>query len=126
MFPAAVNVLTLFVTDLGESREFYERAFGMSVIYSDNDSAVFRFGATLVNLLAERAAPELIDPATVADGQGVRAVYTITVDDVRSLSATLEARGVMLLNGPVDRPWGVRTASFRDPSGHLWEIAQQL
>ncbi|MDQ3782600.1 MAG: VOC family protein, partial [Actinomycetota bacterium] len=29
-----------------------------------------------------------------------------------------------LLNGPVDRPWGVRTASFRDPAGHIWEIAR--
>jgi len=32
-------------------------------------------------------------------------------------------RGVKLLNGPMDRPWGNRTASFRDPGGHIWEIA---
>ena len=31
-----------------------------------------------------------------------------------------------LLNGPVNRPWGVRTASFADPGGHIWEIAQEL
>jgi lactoylglutathione lyase len=31
---------------------------------------------------------------------------------------------VQLLNGPMDRPWGVRTASFRDPGGHIWEIAK--
>jgi uncharacterized glyoxalase superfamily protein PhnB len=23
----------------------------------------------------------------------------------------------------MDRPWGIRTASFRDPGGHIWEIA---
>jgi hypothetical protein len=28
-----------------------------------------------------------------------------------------------LLNGPIDRPWGIRTASFRAPGGHIWEIA---
>ena len=28
--------------------------------------------------------------------------------------------------GPIDRPWGVRTAAFADPDGYLWEIAQQL
>jgi uncharacterized glyoxalase superfamily protein PhnB len=33
------------------------------------------------------------------------------------------ARGVKLLNGPIDRPWGPRTASFMDPAGHIWEIA---
>jgi len=33
---------------------------------------------------------------------------------------------VGLLNGPVDRPWGMRTASFTDPGGHIWELAQSL
>jgi uncharacterized glyoxalase superfamily protein PhnB len=33
---------------------------------------------------------------------------------------------VSLLNGPIDRPWGMRTATFADPDGHIWEIAQQL
>lgn len=23
-----------------------------------------------------------------------------------------------------ERPWGIRTASFRDPGGHIWEIAR--
>ena len=26
----------------------------------------------------------------------------------------------------LNRPWGVRTASFTDPAGHIWEIAQEL
>jgi uncharacterized glyoxalase superfamily protein PhnB len=38
----------------------------------------------------------------------------------------LAQRGVVLLNGPVDRPWGVRTSSFSDPAGHIWEISQDL
>jgi len=33
---------------------------------------------------------------------------------------------VTLLNGPMDREWGVRTASFTDPDGHIWELAQAL
>jgi catechol 2,3-dioxygenase-like lactoylglutathione lyase family enzyme len=33
---------------------------------------------------------------------------------------------VELLNGPLDREWGVRTAAFADPDGHVWEIAQEL
>jgi len=24
----------------------------------------------------------------------------------------------------MDRPWGIRTASFKDPAGHIWEIAK--
>ncbi len=50
-------------------------------------------------------------------------MLTVHVDDVDAWCATLEERGVELLNGPMDRPWGPRTASFRDPSGQIWEIA---
>lgn len=49
---------------------------------------------------------------------------TLTVDDVDALCKVLADRGVTLLNGPMDRPWGIRTASFRDPGGHIWEIAR--
>jgi uncharacterized glyoxalase superfamily protein PhnB len=49
---------------------------------------------------------------------------TLTVEDVDATCAELASRGVELLNGPIDRPWGIRTASFADPSGHIWEIAR--
>ena len=51
---------------------------------------------------------------------------TICVDDVDAACAELASQGVGLLNGPVDRPWGMRTASFTDPGGHIWELAQNL
>jgi lactoylglutathione lyase len=54
---------------------------------------------------------------------GNRSVFTLEVDDVDAMCAELAARGVELLNGPMDRPWGPRTASFRDPAGQIWEIA---
>jgi uncharacterized glyoxalase superfamily protein PhnB len=38
----------------------------------------------------------------------------------------LQNRGVELLNGPCDREWGMRSASFVDPAGHSWEVAQKL
>lgn len=70
------------------------------------------------------AAKELVDPATPGErGDGPRLQLTLTVADVDAVSAGLTARGVELLNGPMDRPWGIRTASFRDPAGHVWEIA---
>jgi uncharacterized glyoxalase superfamily protein PhnB len=69
-------------------------------------------------------AAELIEPATVAKrDSGVRFQFTLGVEDVDDMCEQLRKRGVELLNGPMDRPWGVRTASFRDPGGHIWEIA---
>lgn len=116
--------ITLFVEDVAQAKEFYGRAFGLPVHYEDDASVVFDFGGTLVNLLAAEEAPELVAPAPVAaSGAGVRSQLTLGVDDVDATCAGLAERGVALLNGPMDRPWGIRTAAFRDPGGHVWEVA---
>jgi catechol 2,3-dioxygenase-like lactoylglutathione lyase family enzyme len=115
----------LFVEDLAQARRFYEEVFRLPVVFEDEVSAVFKFGETLVNLLQAGEGPELVAPANVASPDaGVRFQFTLNVDDVDAMCAELQSRGVELLNGPVDRPWGIRTASFRDPGGHIWEIAK--
>ena len=124
-WPGGIDAITLFVEDLESTRRFYEEVFGLPVKFQDDDSAVFEFGGTLVNLLKVSAAGELVDPAAVASPEaGARFQFTLGVEDVDATCEELKQRGVELLNGPVDRPWGVRTASFRDPAGHIWEIAR--
>jgi catechol 2,3-dioxygenase-like lactoylglutathione lyase family enzyme len=122
-----VGAITLFVEDLQRSRSFYRDVFGLRVIYEDESSAVFDFDNTIINLLSIPAARELIEPATVASPEaGSRFQLTIWVDDADAACAELDARGVALLNGPINREWGKRTASFADPAGNIWEIAQDL
>ncbi len=124
-WPGAITAVTLFVEDLAATKAFYERAFGLPVHYEDEASAVFNFGNTLINLLVATEAVSLIGPAPVGGPDaGARAQFTITVDDVDATCAVLAARGVTLLNGPMDRPWGIRTAAFQDPAGNVWEIAK--
>jgi len=124
-WPGAIAAITLFVEDLDEARRFYADTFGLPVVYEDDNSTVFKFGETLVNLLKVGEAPSLVAPAGVASRDaGVRFQFTLGVDDVDAMCDELKARGVELLNGPMDRPWGIRTASFRDPGGHIWEIAR--
>ena len=123
-WPRGIHAITLFVEDLATTKRFYEEVFRPPLIFEDDVSAVFRFENTLINLLDVSEAPELIQPATVAKpDSGARLQFTIEVDDVDAMCAELSRRGVDLLNGPMDRPWGIRTASFRDPAGHIWEIA---
>ena len=124
-WPRGIGAITLFVEDLEAAKRFYREVFGLPVVFEDDNSAVFDFGNTIINLLTSTAARELIEPAVVARREaGSRLQLTIQVDDVDALCAELAARGVELLNGPMDRPWGVRTASFSDPGGHIWEIAK--
>ena len=120
-----ISTITLFVDDLETTKQFYRDVFALPLAFEDADSAVFDFGNVSVNLLAVRAAPELVEPAPLAaQGAGSRAVITVPVEDVDAVCADLVSRGVTLLNGPVDRRWGVRTASFADPAGHVWELAR--
>ena len=124
-WPGAISAITLFAEDLAATKAFYMGVFGLDVQYEDDVSAVFRFGDTLINLLGATEAPELIAPAPVAPPDaGARFQFTLSVDDVDATCAELERRGVTLLNGPIDRPWGIRTAAFRDPAGNVWEIAR--
>ena len=124
-WPKGIAVVTLFVDDLAATRRFYTEVFGVPVRFEDDDSTVFDFGNLQINLLTASAAHELIEPAVLASRDaGSRFQFTIDVDDVDAMCAELSRRGVELLNGPMDRPWGVRTASFADPAGHIWEIAK--
>ena len=123
----SVGAITLFVDDPRRSQSFYQEVFDLPVIWEDEDSAAFRFENTIVNLLKIPAARDLIEPGSVADREaGSRFQLTIWVDDADAVSAELAAHGVELLNGPMNREWGMRTASFTDPDGHIWEIAQKL
>jgi catechol 2,3-dioxygenase-like lactoylglutathione lyase family enzyme len=123
-WPGGIAAITLFVDDLEAARRFYGEVFGLPVAFEDENSAVFKFGETLVNLLKSTEAPGLVEPAIVASpAAGVRFQFTLGVQDVDAMCEELRRRGVELLNGPLDRPWGIRTASFRDPGGHIWEIA---
>ncbi|HZJ10915.1 MAG TPA: VOC family protein [Trueperaceae bacterium] len=119
-----IPAITLFVEDLRTAKSFYDKVFDLPPKFEDEDSVVFDFGNLLVNLLRTEAVPELIEPAKLAaPDTGARAQLTLEVEDVDAVVATLRSRGVELLNGPMDRPWGIRTASFQDPAGHIWEIA---
>jgi len=124
-WPRRIYAITLFVEDLAVTKKFYLDAFGLPVVYADANSAVFKIGENLINLLKISEADALIEPAKVASREaGSRFILTIPVEDVDAVCADLSARGVKLLNGPMDRPWGIRTASFMDPAGIIWEVAR--
>jgi lactoylglutathione lyase len=122
-----IEVITLYVEDLQSSKAFYQDVFGLEIIYQDDVSAVAKLNNLLVNLLQVSEAHGLIEPAVVAPAaSGSRALYTIKVQDADAIAAELEQHGVKLINGPIDRPWGRRTAAFADPAGNVWEIAQEI
>jgi catechol 2,3-dioxygenase-like lactoylglutathione lyase family enzyme len=123
----SVGAITMFIDDPQRSKAFYEQVFGTKAVYEDDDAVAFQFENMVVNMLRVRAAHELIAPAPVGDADAPnRFQLTIGVQDTDAVCEQLEARGVTLLNGPIDREWGMRTAAFTDPDGHIWEVAAKI
>jgi catechol 2,3-dioxygenase-like lactoylglutathione lyase family enzyme len=122
-----IGAITLFVADRLRSKAFHERAFEAPVLFEDADGVAFRLDNCILNVLEDRAAGELVEPSPVGPRDaGARFLLTTWADDADAVFAELAARGIELLNGPQDRPWGVRTAAFADPDGHVWEVAREL
>ena len=120
-----ISAISLFVEDVPAAKAFYEDVFGVETVFEDETSACVRFDGLFVNLLAVSSAGEQVEVVASRDA-GSRFQLSIWVDDVDAVCSTLEAKGVTLLRGPVDREWGMRTATFADPAGHSWEVAQAL
>jgi catechol 2,3-dioxygenase-like lactoylglutathione lyase family enzyme len=120
-----IGAMTLFVPDLDRAREFYQDAFGLDAQPMGGDTVMLRFKDMAVFLRQAGAAreplPEVLDEARNGAGQ-----FAIIVDDVDAVCSEMAERGVKLLSGPADRPWGMRTVTFAAPGGHIWEIAQEL
>lgn len=120
-----IGAMTLFVPDLGEAVKFYADAFGLEARQLEEETAMLRFGEMVV-FLHQASAPAVPPPEVRQEAAKGAGQFAIIVADVDGVCAEMAERGVRPLTGPADRDWGMRTATFADPAGHIWEIAQEL
>ena len=65
----------------------------------------------------------MLGQVSVADPRsGTTVQLAFSVDDADAFCTELSERGVSIVYGPVDRPWGVRNAAFVDLDGHVWQF----
>ena len=122
-----VSVITLFVEDQQRSKEFYERVFEVAAVDEEEGTVIFKFDNLFLRLLARGEAENEWPGVRLADSDpGATFQLAIFVDDVDALCAELAERGVPIVSGPIDRPWGVRNAAFRDPDSHIWVISADI
>jgi len=120
-----IGAITLFAPDLDRAAEFYQQAFDLPVDRVDSDTIMVKFSKLWLFVHQAAAAPDPV-PEALAEAAKGAGEFAIIVDDVDAVCAELTGRGVQLITGPADRPWGMRTITFSDPAGHIWEIAQSL
>jgi catechol 2,3-dioxygenase-like lactoylglutathione lyase family enzyme len=124
---ANLSAVTLLIQDIERSRTFYSDGFGWDVIWQDDVSIGFNTGNCIINLLLESQGTDLIAPAAVGTAQdGQRVMFSIFVENTVAELERLASRGIQPINGPIDRPWGMRTACVVDPDGYVWELAQNI
>jgi len=114
-----VSAMSLFVEALQAAKTFCLEVFGVALIFEDEASVALGFENIIIDLLLVQDAQEIVDPGAVATRDaGSRFQLGTRVPDVDAVCLELRKRGVELLSGPGDRPWGMRTANFVDPAGH--------
>ena len=122
----SVGAVTLFVEDLQRSKEFYGRVFELEAVFEDENSVAFKFDNLFLNLVKRGVAVnELLGPLPAAE-PGASFELTIWVENVDAVCADLTERGVPIISGPLDRPWGMRSAAFLDPDGYAWEVSADI
>ena len=121
-----LTIITLGVSDLNVSTEFYEHKFGWKKSHDSNENITFfKLNGILLALFDQN---ELAEDATVSDeGQcfkGVTLAYnTRSEDEVDQLIEDLRTKGVQIVKEPQKVAWGGYSSYIADPDGHLWEIA---
>ncbi len=122
-----VGAIILFVQDLPRSRVFYHEVLGLGVEFEDDQSVGFKIeGLAFIVLQVDHARVQLQGEPTATPGAGATAFLTTFTGDVDALHANLVERGVPFFQRPTDQRWGMRTAYFKDPDGHVWELAQSI
>lgn len=100
--------LTLHVTDVERSVDFYRRIPGAELTaHRPGQFALFVIGDALLGLLAMKAPGFHVE---------------LTTSDLDRTYSRLIAAGIEPLGPPKKRAWGERTVDLVDPDGHRIEI----
>ncbi len=123
-----LRYVVLFVEDLERSLGFYRDTLGLEVRHRAEGYAELAVDGPKFALLERWRVPALVgDAEALRPPAGAHeAEVAFLVDDVDAVYGELRARDVVFVCAPTDRPWSQRTAYFKDPDGHLIEIAQNL
>jgi catechol 2,3-dioxygenase-like lactoylglutathione lyase family enzyme len=123
-----LGYVVLLVENLDALIEFYVKKVGFPLRLRAEGYAEFAVEGAKLALLARSRMTDIIGKEQTAQPSPNtnQSAVTLLVDDVDRTFRELSSRGVSFLGSPADRPWGQRSVYFRDPEGHLVEIATNL
>ncbi len=120
-----ISMITLGVEDLEKAVKFYEEGLGFPKRESSPDVAFFPLNGTWLGLYPREALAE--DALVSAEGSGFNnfalAHNVPSEKEVDETIAQAVAAGATLVKPPQTVFWGGYSGYFKDPDGHLWEVA---
>jgi catechol 2,3-dioxygenase-like lactoylglutathione lyase family enzyme len=130
-----ITVVVLRVLDQDRALAFYTDTLGFQ-LQEDVDAGQMRWltvsppGQPELQVLLERPGPPFVDDATAEEiathvAKGVGGTLFLDVDDCRATFEELVAKGVEIVQEPMDRFYGV-DAAFRDDSGNHVRLTQRV
>lgn len=110
-----ISLVTLGVTDLGRSRQFYEAMGWRGAQQPDNEVCFFQAGGMVLGLwtaLGGHGAP------------GIELAHNVrSPGEVAMVLAEAERAGGTIVRPAGQASWGGTTGAFADPEGYVWEVA---
>ena len=121
-----ISIVTLGVTDLPRSVEFYRNGLGLPLLDENTESiAFFKCRGTWLALYPRDSLADDAGVATEGSGfSGVTLAHNVsTRDEVDGLLDVAVGAGATLVKPAQDTFWGGYSGYFADPEGYLWEVA---
>lgn len=120
-----ISMITLGVTDLQRSVDFYETGLGFPKMDSPPEVAFFTLNGTWLALYGRDALAE--DAEVAAKGEGFKGLTLAhNLESEAEVDAAFQqaiAAGATSVKTPRKVFWGGYSGYFSDPDGFLWEIA---
>jgi len=120
-----ISMITLGVRDLAKAVRFYEHGLGFPRMESPPTVAFFTLHGSWLGLYGREALAE--DASVPAEGSGFAGFALAhnvgSKDEVDAVMKQAVAAGATMAKPPREVFWGGYSGYFRDPDGHLWEIA---
>jgi uncharacterized protein len=119
-----ISLVTLGVTDLSRATAFYE-ALGWQRSAASVEGAVTFFRGTPVLALfgLDDLAADALLPTSPSPGGTAFALNVADEGSVDAYLSAAERAGASITKPPERTAWGGYSGYFRDPDGHLWEVA---
>jgi len=120
-----ISMITLGVSDLARAVKFYEQGLGFPKMESPPEVAFFTLNGTWLGLYSREALAE--DATVAAEGSGFGG-FTLSHNvmsepEVEQVLEQAVAAGANLIKPAQKVFWGGYSGYFKDPDGHLWEVA---